>query len=335
MRILIIGGTRFLGRALVGSALARGHRLTLFNRGRSNPDLFPQVERLTGDRLVGLEPLQGQEWDAVIDTCGYEPAAVRLSAGLLAGAVHRYVFISSISVYADMSRPGVDELAPLARLPEGAGEEFQMEHYGPLKALCEQAAEQAMRGRALTIRPGLIVGEYDPTDRFTYWPWRIAQGGDVLAPGKPTHLTQFIDARDLADWIIRMVEQEAAGVYNATGPGRPLAMGELFEACLAVSGSAARLHWVPETFLLENGVQPWSELPLWLPESEPEYAGMDQADIRKALAAGLTFRPLEDTLRSTLAWANSRPAGHEWRAGLAREREAELLARFRTGSSGA
>lgn len=328
MRLLIIGGTRFFGRALVRSAQAQGHQVTLFNRGKSNPDLFPEAERMTGDRMTGLEALRGREWDAVIDTCGYEPAAVRLSACLLAEAVRRYVFISTISVYADMSRPGTDEQAPVARLPEGASEAFNIEYYGPLKALCEQAAEQALPGRVLTIRPGLIVGEYDPTDRFTYWPWRIAQGGDVLAPGQPAHLTQFIDVRDLADWTIRMVEQEAAGVYNATGPDYPLTMGNLLETCQAVSGSTARLYWLPESFLLAQGVQPWSELPLWLPESEPAYAGMDQASIQKAVQSGLSFRPLEDTIQSTLDWVNQRPADHVWRAGLAREREAELLARF-------
>jgi 2'-hydroxyisoflavone reductase len=327
MKILIIGGTRFLGRALVQAARAGGHELTLFNRGKTAPGLFPEAEQLTGDRAADLSPLKGRQWDAVIDTCGYEPAVVRSSARLLAGSVNRYVFISSVSVYADLGQPGATEEAPVAQLPAGADETFNIENYGALKALCEQAAEAALPGRVLQIRPGLIVGEYDPTDRFSYWPWRVAQGGEVLAPGRPAHPTQFIDVRDLADWTMRMVEAQQAGIYHATGPGAPLAMGSLLEACRQVSGSNARFTWLSEEFLLANSVQPWTELPLWLGESDPSVAGMDQIDISKALKAGLTFRPLADTLQSTLAWINSRPASHEWRAGLSREREAELLAK--------
>lgn len=331
MKILIIGGTRFLGRALVHSAQVRGHTITLFNRGKSNPEFFPEIEQLLGDRTVDLSALTGREWDAVIDTCGYEPAVVRRSAEHLASAVDVYTFISSISAYADFSQPGIDEQAPVARLPEGAPETFLMENYGALKALCEQAAENALPGRTLNIRPGLIVGEYDPTDRFTYWPWRVAQGGEVLAPGRPAYPVQFIDVRDLADWTISMLETRRTGFYNATGPGRELSMGELLEACQNVSASGARLTWVDEAFLLQNGVEPWSQMPLWLSESDPTVAGMEQVSIRKAVQAGLTFRPLDDTLRSTLAWANSRPADHEWRAGISREREAELLEKFHQG----
>jgi len=325
MKLLIIGGTRFLGRALVNAARARGHELTLFNRGKSNPSLFPEVAHLTGDRSADVSALTGQRWDAVIDTCGYEPAGVRLTAGHLADAVERYVFISTLSVYADTSQPGVDENDAVAQLPEGADESFKMENYGALKALCEQAAEQAMPGRVLTIRPGLIVGEYDPTDRFSYWPWRVAQGGEVLAPDNPTHLTQFIDVRDQAEWTIRMVEEKHTGVYNATGPEQPMTMGKLLDTSRIVSGSDARITWVSEDFLLENDVEPWTQLPLWLPASDPTVAGMDRMSIQKALQAGLTFRPLEDTIQSTLNWVNSRLADYEWRAGISREREAELL----------
>lgn len=330
MKLLIIGGTRFLGRALVDAALERGHQVTLFNRGQTNPDLFPEVERITGDRKEDLSSLEnaiagGRRWDAVIDTCGYEPAVVRRSATLLAGAVDRYVFISSISVYADLSQPQTDESARVEQLPEGAPDSFVMEHYGALKALSEQAAEQSMPGRTLNIRPGLIVGANDPTDRFTYWPWRIAQGGDVLAPNRPDHQTQFIDVRDLAEWIIRMVEDGKVGIYNATGPREPMTMGRLLEASRAVSGSDARLHWIDEAFLFENNVQPWSDLPLYLPENDPSMAAADQVSIQKALEAGLTFRALEDTLRNTLDYAKQYPADHQWRAGLSREREAELL----------
>lgn len=331
MNILIIGGTRFLGRALVEAARLGGHRVTLFNRGISNPGLFPDLEQITGDRKADLGALRGRQWDAAIDTCGYEPQVVRRSAEALAGAVERYVFISSISVYADVSKPGVDENGPVEQLAQDADETFAIEKYGALKALCEQAAEQAFPGRALNIRPGLIVGPYDPTDRFTYWPWRISQGGDVLAPGRPGHLTQFIDVRDLAGWIVRMVEHKQHGVFNATGPAEPMTMGRLLETSLQISQNSgspeARIHWVSESFLLENNVRPWEDLPLYIAENDPASAGADQVSIQKALHAGLTFRPLEETLRATIEWAKSRPADHAWRAGLAREREAELLAK--------
>ncbi|MBE0698310.1 MAG: NAD-dependent epimerase/dehydratase family protein [Anaerolineaceae bacterium] len=329
MRVLIIGGTRFLGRALVHSAQARGHELTLFNRGKSNPGLFPEIEQISGERMADLDLLRGRQWDAVIDTCGYEPAAVRLSATSLSGAVERYIFISSISVYADLSRPGVDETAATAALPKGAGEQFNIEHYGALKALCEQAAEKVMPGRVLNIRPGLIVGEYDPTDRFTYWPWRAAQGGDILAPGRPEHPIQFIDVRDLADWTVKMIERKEKGIYNATGPQAPVSLGSLLETSIRLSRSGAQLHWASEAFLLENGVQPWSELPLWIPENDPENGGMEQVNVQKAIQAGLSFRTLEDTVQSTLDWANTRPADHAWRAGLTRGKEAELLTKMR------
>ncbi len=328
MKLLIIGGTRFLGRALVHTAQKRGHEITLFNRGQSGPGLFPEVEQITGDRMTGLDRLQGRRWDGVIDTCGYEPAALRLSAGSLSGSVGLYVLISTISVYADLSHPGVDETAPVARLPEGASEAFDIEQYGPLKALCEQAVEQVMPGRVLNIRPGLIVGEYDPTDRFTYWPWRAAQGGDILAPNRPDYPVQFIDVRDLAEWTLHMTERGATGVYNATGPQGQVTLGDVLETSIHIARSDARLHWASEAFLLENGVEPWTNLPLWIPENSPELAGMQQVSIQKALKAGLSFRSLEDTVRSTLSWANSRPPEHEWRAGLSPEKEAEILSKL-------
>lgn len=333
MQLLIIGGTRFYGRVLVQDALAHGHQITLFNRGKSNPDLFPEVEHLTGDRGSDVSALAGRRWDAAIDFCGFEPAGVRLTASALAGAVDLYTFISTISVYASTRQPGVDEDSPLAQLPEGDDERFKMENYGALKALCEQAAEQAMPGRVLNIRPGLIVGQYDATDRFSYWPWRIAQGGEVLAPQRPSYLTQFIDVRDLAEWTLRMVEAGQTGIYNATGPEAPVTLGELLETSRKVSGSDASITWVGEEFLLANGVEPWAQLPLWVPDSDPESAGMSQVSIRKALRASLTFRPFEDTIQSTLDWVNSRPADHTWRAGLTREREAELLALYRQQAS--
>jgi 2'-hydroxyisoflavone reductase len=325
LSLLILGGTVFLGRALVEAALARGHQVTLFNRGRHNPDLFPEVEKLRGDRTADLAPLRSRRWDAVIDTSGYVPGVVAASAELLAGATGHYTFISTMSVYADVSRPGMNETAPLAVLPEGAPHEVNGETYGPLKVLCEQAVNAALPGRALIVRPGLIVGPHDPTDRFTYWPVRLAAGGEVLAPGRPERQVQFIDVRDLAGWTLRMVEAGQVGIYNATGPAARLSMATVLDVCAQAAPSGAHLTWVPEAWLLERGVEAWSELPLWLPESEPGMAGLLAFDVSKALAAGLAFRPLADTVRDTLTWAAARPADHAWQAGLSRARESELL----------
>jgi 2'-hydroxyisoflavone reductase len=327
MRLLILGGTVFLGRHLTEAALRHGHDVTLFNRGQHNPDLFPEVEKLRGDRKAENElaaALRGREWDAVIDTCGYVPRVVGTSARLLADAAAHYTFISSVSVYADFRSAGMDESAPVGTLEDPSVEEVTGETYGPLKALCERAAEDAMPGRVLSVRAGLIVGPHDPTDRFTYWPRRIARGGDVLAPGRPDAPVQFIDVRDLAEWTLRMAEGRRAGVYNATGPAAPLSMGDLLGACQKVSGSGARLVWVDEKFLLDAGVQPWSEVPLWVPD-EPDHAGFSAIDCRGAIGEDLTFRPLPDTVADTLAWDQTRPADGPPRAGLAPEREQELL----------
>lgn len=216
MKILVLGGTRFLGRHIVEAALAGGHDITLFNRGQNNPDLFPEVEKLRGNRDGDLSALQGRQWDAVIDTCGFVPRIVQASAALLADSVRHYTFISSISVYADFSKPAMNENAPVGTMQDESIEEITAETYGPLKALCERTAEKAMPGRVLHIRPGYIVGPFDPTDRFTYWPRRVATGGEMLAPGRPDSQIQFVDVRDLANWIIRMVETNRTGVFNAT-----------------------------------------------------------------------------------------------------------------------
>ncbi|UCC64192.1 MAG: SDR family oxidoreductase [Anaerolineae bacterium] len=325
MQLLILGGTRFLGRALVQAALQRGHEVTLFNRGQSNPDLFPDLEKLRGDRDGGLGALDGRRWEAVVDTCGYVPRVVRQSAELLADAVGHYTFISTLSVYADLSQRGIGESAPLGTLEDESVEEITGQTYGPLKALCEMVVAGALPGRALIIRPGLIVGPHDPTDRFTYWPDRVAQGGEVLAPGRSGKPVQFIDVRDLAEWTIRLAEKKRNGVHNATGPEVPLPMEQLLHTCQVVSGGDATLTWVSGQFLLDHEVEPWSDLPLWTPESDPAFAGFHAFDCRKAIAAGLTFRPLADTVRDTLAWAATRLDDHEWRAGLTRDRESELL----------
>jgi 2'-hydroxyisoflavone reductase len=330
MRVLILGGTRFLGRHTAAAALAQGHDVTLFNRGRLNPDLFPEVERLTGDRDGGLDALGGtREWDAVIDTSGYTPRVVRQSARLLAGRVGLYVFVSSVSVYADFSEPR-DEGGPVATMPDESVEEITGETYGPLKALCERVVEEELPDRALAVRAGLIVGPHDPTARFGYWTRRVARGGEVLAPGKPESRVQFVDARDLGEWMLRMAEQGRAGVFNAAGPERPLTMERFLEACREGTESAARFTWVAEDFLLARGVEPWGHLPLWLNSADESLRHFHNVDASRARAAGLTFRPPAETVRDTLAWQIEQESGAAYSAApadqtLTPERESELL----------
>jgi 2'-hydroxyisoflavone reductase len=325
MKILILGGTRFVGRHLTDAALTRGYEVTLFNRGRSNPTLFPKVERLQGDRDGGLGVLKGHRWDAVIDTCGYVPRLVRASAELLADVVEHYTFISSISVYADPSNRGQDEDSLLGTLEDEATEEVTGATYGPLKVRCEQVAEAAMPARLLTIRAGLIVGPHDNYQHFPYWPVRVAQGGEVLAPGKPDKRLEFIDCRDMAEWIVRMVEARRTGIYNTTQSHQRLTMILFLNECIDTSQSNAQLTWVSQYFLQANNVQR-NELPLpW--EYSPS-DGLGSINISKALKAGLTFRPLAETIRDTLAWHKSLPAGAELKAGMSRERETELLRKW-------
>ena len=262
MKLLLIGGTGFLGSHLVEAALQHGHELTLFNRGVRNPTLFPNVEQLHADRDGELAVLQERRWDAVIDTCGYVPRVVGASAQAVASLTKHYTFISSISVYADFSKVSIDESAPVATLADEHIEDVTNETYGALKALSEQAAQHAMPERTLIIRPGLIVGPGDYTDRFTYWPHRVAQGGEMLAPGDPQQQTQFIDGRDLATWIIHMVEHSKTGVYNATGPDYALSMGRFLDACKTVICSNVRFTWVNDEFLTKQNV----DLPLYAPE---------------------------------------------------------------------
>ncbi|MEO5929443.1 MAG: SDR family oxidoreductase [Candidatus Kapaibacterium sp.] len=326
MKLLIIGGTVFLGRHFVEQALAKGHEVTLFNRGLHNAHLFPEAEKIHGDRQGDLSVLAGRNWDAVVDFCGYVPREVRAMAELLAGSVDHYTFVSSISVFSDHSKSN-DENGPLGTLEDETVEEVTGETYGPLKALCEQAAEAAMPGRVCTVRPGLIVGPHDPSDRFTYWPHRVAQGGEVLAPGDPAKRVQIMDGRDLAGWMLDMVERKDTGIYNATGPDIPLTMGDVLEECRAAAGNTATLTWVSEEFLIEEEVGGWMEMPLWLPDSE-EYAGFNTVDCSKAIAHGLRFRPISDIVRATLAWDATLPPERELHAGMKREREEELLAKW-------
>jgi 2'-hydroxyisoflavone reductase len=319
VRLLVLGGTKFLGRHAVDSALAAGHDVTIFTRGQTNPELFPEVEHLVGDRDGDLDALAGRSWDGVVDTSGYVPRVVRQSAELLRGAVGRYVFVSSISVYDDFSEP-VDESSPVAQLEDPATEKI-MEAYGALKAACEDVVEEVYGERSARVRAGLIVGPYDPTDRFTYWPRRIALGGDVLGPGNPDAPVQFVDARDLARWLVELALNGPGGTFNATGPAEPLTFAQLLERARDAIGSDASVVWVDDQHVLAAEVQPWTELPLWLPGDE--YAGMARADIGRALAAGLTFRPVEETVVDTLAWDRSVPGD---RPTLAHDREQEILA---------
>jgi 2'-hydroxyisoflavone reductase len=339
-RILILGGTGFLGPQLVEAARARGHTVTLFNRGKTRPQLFPDVEKLHGDRDPkngeGLKALEGRGWDAVIDTSGYVPRIVRASAELLAPNVGHYVFISTISVYKELPRPGMDETSPIATVSDPTNEDVR-ENYGALKALCEQAAEAAFPGRATLIRPGLIVGPDDPTQRFTYWPVRVAQGGEVLAPGNGSDSAQFIDVRDLAEWAILTVENRDVGTFNALGPDKPLTMKGLLEACKKASTSDATFTWADAAFLEKQNVRAWMDMPVWV-TPDGEMAGMSSLSNARAVARGLKFRPTVDTARDTLAWFNGLPPERQVelrkRAGLPPEREREVLAAWHQQQAG-
>jgi 2'-hydroxyisoflavone reductase len=335
LRILILGGAGLTGPHQVRYALNRGHSVTLFNRGRTPlpPDLAA-VEQLQGDRAAGdLRALQGRTWDVCIDNPTTLPAWARASTQLVAGQVSRYIFISTISVYADLREP-VTESSPLHAYqgPDPYAETMDtlrasgMTLYGPLKAASEREVQRRFPAAAAIVRPGLIVGPGDATDRFTYGPLRLRRGGEVLAPGSPLDPVQVIDARDLAEWTIRLAEQRTTGVFNATGPAGPLGFGALLETIRAAVDAQASFTWVPASFLEAHKVAPWSDLPAWVP-GDGEMAGMMRADIRAALDAGLTFRPMAQTVRDTLAWFDTLPdeRRNTPRTGLKPEREKAVL----------
>jgi 2'-hydroxyisoflavone reductase len=335
LRILILGGTGFTGPFQVRYALERGHKVTVFNRGKTHPGELPkEVEQLVGDRNGQLDALKNRQWDVAIDNPTSVPVWVRDVGQILKGNVDRYVFVSTISVYGDSSKANLDETAPLAKYT-GAdpmkesrdsiiASKFQL--YGPLKALSEQEAEKWFPKQALIVRPGLIVGPRDETDRFTYWPVRIDRGGEVMAPGEPSDPVQFIDGRDLAEWIIRMVEQRETGIYNATGPDKTLGVAAMLEGIKNANNSKATFTWVNTEFLEAQKVAPWSDMPVWVP-SRGEEAGMGRINVQRAIGKGLTFRPLATTARDTLAWFKSLPAERQkLKAGITAEREAEVLA---------
>ncbi|MGD2071046.1 MAG: NAD-dependent epimerase/dehydratase family protein [Gemmatimonadota bacterium] len=328
LRILILGGTGFIGPWQVRYARERGHELTLFNRGRTAPDMFPGLETLIGDRNGDLEALEGRTWDVVIDNSASTPEWVRLSANLLADSVDRYLYVSSRSAYSDTSRIPMTADAPTWTY-ETAGVEPGAEDrpYGLRKALCEREAQDAMPGRVTIFRPGLIIGPGDPTDRFTYWPVRIHRGGEVLAPGDPSDPVQIIDVRDLTEWMIRMAEDGHTGVYNAVGPATPRPMAELLYGIRAVTTAETTFTWVNADFLSEQGIRPYSHMPVWMPPRDGR-EGFARFDLTPEVERGLTFRPLADTAQATLDFHFSRPPERqrELRAGISAEREAEVLA---------
>jgi 2'-hydroxyisoflavone reductase len=335
LRILILGGTGFTGPYQVRYALSHGHKVTTFNRGKTHPGESPnEVEQLIGDRNGQLDALKGRKWDIVIDNPTTLPAWVRDAAQILKGNVERYVFISTVSVYADTNN-GVDETAPLAKYdgPDAYKETLEAmkasgyKTYGPLKALSEKETEEWFPGKTLIIRPGLIVGPRDETDRFTYWPVRIDRGGEVLAPGTSGDPVQFIDARDLAEWTIRMVENRETGIYNATGPTKPLGIGNMLDEIKGALRSDAKFTWLPAEFLKQQKVEAWSDMPVWAGDE----LGLARTKIDRARAKGLTFRPLAETARDTLAWFKSLPQDRQSKlhAGLTPEREAEALATWK------
>lgn len=330
LRILILGGTGFIGPHQVEYALRRGHRLTLFNRGRTNPEMFPDVEQLRGDRDNDLEALRGRRWDAVIDNSASLPRWVRQSAELLRDTADLYLFVSSLSVFTDSSIVGIDETGPVGTLDDPTTEEITGQTFGPLKALCEREAENAFPGRALVVRPGLIVGPGDRSDRFTYWPVRIDRGGEVLSPGNPEDPVQLIDARDLTHWMIHMVERGETGIFNATGPKAPLSMAEMLYGIRAVTSAEVSFTWVEAEFLQGHDVRPWFHMPVWVPP-RGGMEGFSRVDCRKAFAHALAIRPLADTSRDTLDWFGSLPAERRenLRAGLPSDREVEVLAAWK------
>ncbi len=340
LRILILGGTGFIGPHQVQYALDRGHTVTLFNRGQTNPKLFPKVEKLIGDRNApdGYKALKGRTWDVVIDNPTQIPRWVREAGAALAGSTSRYVFVSTLSAFRNRKEIGITEDGPLNdpapadAVPAGAA--FQTAYpgapvatYGQLKVRCENDARAAFGDKALIVRPGLIVGPGDLTDRFSYWPVRIEQGGEVLAPGSPQDYVGFIDARDLTEWMIRLCEQGARGTYNAVGPAHGMTIAEMLYGIKAVTNGGARFTWVDTDFVLERKLRPYADLPVWMP-NRGDSAGWARMNISKALGAGLTFRPLADTARATLAYYHSQPAERQaaLRSGLSPEKERDALA---------
>lgn len=326
LKVLILGGTGFIGPHFVAALRAAGHQLTLFNRGKRNPGLFADIPTLIGDRNGRLEALEGRDWDVVVDDSGYLPAQVKASAQLLRDHVQHYIYISSISAYANLTAPGIDEDHPLAQLQDPTVTQITGETYGGLKALCEQQVEQVYGTRQAVLRPTFIVGPGDTSDRFTYWPARVARGGRMLAPGGASDPIQFIDVRDLAQFVLACAERRIAGRYNVCTPPGAVTIGQLLEVSKRVTGSDASFRWASVQFLQERKLVDSGEIPIWAPPTG-ELAGAALVSSARAVAQGLRFRDLETTVRDTLAWHEKRPQEQKqkMRAGLSAEREAQLL----------
>lgn len=341
MRLLLLGGTQFLGRHVVETGLARGHDITVFTRGRRAlpGELQRAVNAHTGDRDPrigeGLASLSGGTWDAVIDTSGYVPRVVQASVDLLASRVDRYLFVSSISVYAKLDRPDMDEDAPLAAL-EAADSEDVPKDYGALKAACEATVARTFGARATLVRPGLIVGPHDPTDRFGYWPARFVhpqllgdRGAHAVAPAPPERPIQLVDARDLAAFLVDLVGQDVGGTFNATSPARQWTFRDLIASCVQAAPAPPAAVWVPDGPLLDFHVAPWVGLPLWIPASEADSAGFQLASTARAQAAGLRTRPLADTVRDTASWLRARSNEGAWKQVLTDARERQIVSALR------
>ncbi len=326
MNVLVLGGTGFLGPEVVEELIARKHKVTIFNRGRTNPGLFPDVEKLQGDRRDNLTALENRSWDVVIDVHASHAKWVKASCELLKKTCKVYVFVSTISVFNDYSKPGIAEDGPTFPMNPELDKEDRISNatYGPQKVRCEALVREHFPQTATIVRPGLIVGPSDPTDRFTYWPVRVDRGGEVLAPEPKDSTVQFVDARDLGAFIAQLVTDGHVGTYNATGPGSPLSMAEFLYGCRAATTSDVKFTWVDSQFLLDNKVGPFMEMPLWVPGDE--MVGFMKIDCSKAMSVGLKFRPLAETARDTIAWAKTRPAEHKWGAGLNAEKEKTVLA---------
>jgi 2'-hydroxyisoflavone reductase len=323
MNLLVIGGTVFLGRHIVRAAIDAGFKVTTFNRGTYQLAEQANIEQIRGDRVCDLHLLKGRHWDAVIDTCGMEAAVVETAVEFFAESSAKYVFVSSISAYSDFKQLNMTEKAPARILPPE-----QAQDYGSAKAECERIVSARFQKNALLIRPGLIVGPYDPTDRFTYWPLRISKGGKILAPGREDRRIQFIDVRDLSEWIIRLIAGNITGLFNATGPGFIYSMRQFLVDCLEVCRVENNLTWMSDEKLSQSDVKPWSELPLWIPESDKEFRGFMEIDCAKAQNKGLSYRSPRQTIEDTIHWFLGESEGTELKAGLSAERERELLERF-------
>jgi len=340
LNILILGGTRFIGLHMTSLALERGHKVTFFNRGKTHTDKFPEIERITGDRNGQIDGLKDRKFDVVIDNSGYVPRHVKLSAEMLAPNVRQYVFISSVSVYPDFSVPR-DENSPVGKLADETVEKVDGETYGPLKALCEQAAMKALPGRATVIRPGLIVGPDDNTDRFTWWPARAARGGEFIAPGSPGDPFQVIDVRDLAAFTMAVIEKNVTGTFNAVSDVGGFKFGELVDNCIAAAkqqakpADAPRATWITAEFLEAQQVAPWSEMPVWLP-AKGEEAAFALTSNTAAKKQGLKITPLKKTVDDTMAWHLARPAEEreKLKSGIAADKEAAVLAAWKAKPAG-